>query len=320
MQQSHNGTPHQLGILEWFHFGDYAKLRRVLAEVEALGVDHLRTGISWCDYESWSVGRRWIGDLFGAFRASGIELLPNFVYTPPQLGEEPSTASAPRDLLAYAHFVEEMIDEYGDGFGAVELWNEPNNFCEWSREVDPSWDKFAAMVVPAAEIARAAGKTVVLGGMAPIDPGFARRLQELGVLDAVDVVGVHGFPGTWEARWVGDEALPTLGGFADAWHGWARELAPIREITDKPIWITEVGCSTFEREPGAQIEVLEDALAAGAGRVYWYALENLAPKRRSTKDIVLGEFDHHEYWMGMGAPLREHLLTRRGGRQLALAA
>jgi CDP-paratose 2-epimerase len=307
--QTFRTTP-QLGILEWFHFGDYPKLKRVIAELEALGIDELRTGISWCDYEAWTVGRRWIGDLFSAFRSAGIELLPDLTYTPPQLGEHPSTASAPRDLSAFSHFVDEIIDRFGDGFGAVELWNEPNNFCEWSREVDPHWEKFAAMVLPAAEIVRAAGKTVVLGGMAPIDAGFARRLDELGVLDAVDVVGVHGFPGTWEARWVDDETLPTLGGFADAWHGWDAELAPIRAITDKPLWITEVGYSTYGRDPEGQIRVFEDALAADVGRVYWYALENLAPRHRSTKDIVLGEFDHHEYWMGMGRPLRDHVLTR----------
>jgi CDP-paratose 2-epimerase len=315
--QTPRNTP-QLGILEWFHFGDYPKLKRVIAELEALGIDQLRTGISWCDYEAWTIGRRWIGDLFSAFRAAGIELLPDLTYTPPLLGEHPSTASAPRDLAAFARFVDEIVDRYGAGFGAVELWNEPNNFCEWSREVDPSWEKFAEMIIPAAEVGRAAGKTVVLGGMAPIDPGFARRLDELGVLDAVDVVGVHGFPGTWEARWVDDETLPTLGGFADAWHGWEAELAPIREITDKPLWITEVGCSTHGRDAEEQMRVFEDALAADVERVYWYALENLAPKHRSTKDIVLGEFDQHEYCMGMGAPLRQHLLAREV--ELAAAA
>jgi CDP-paratose 2-epimerase len=281
----------------------------VVAELETLGIEHVRTGISWCDYESWTVGKRWIADIFAAFRSAGIELLPNFVYTPPQFAEIPSTASAPRDLLAYTHFVDEMLTRFGDGFSAVELWNEPNNFCEWSREVDPSWEKFAAMVIPAADLARAAGKTVLLGGMAPIDAGFARCLDRLGVLDAVDVVGVHGFPGTWEARWVEDESLPTLGEFADTWHGWETELAPIRAVTDKPLWITEVGYSTYERDAATQIDVFQDALAAEVERVYWYALENLPPHRRSTRDIVLGEFDHHEHWMGMAAPLREHLLA-----------
>jgi CDP-paratose 2-epimerase len=312
-------TP-QLGILEWFHYRDRAKLARVLRELDALGIDHLRTGISWCDYVDRERGERWIAELFGAFRSAGIDLLPNLVYTPPSLGEQPSTASAPRDLRAYARFVDEVIERFGDGFSAIELWNEPNNYCEWSREVDPSWDKFAGMIVPAAEVARAAGKTVVLGGMAPIDPGFARRVQELGVLDAVDVVGVHGFPGTWGPDWVRDDDMPTLGASGDTWGGWDAELAAVRAITDKPLWITEVGCSTYRRDPVEQIAVYEDALAADAGRVYWYSLENLAPERRSTKDIVLGQFDHHEYSMGMGAPLRERLLERAAEWELTVAA
>jgi CDP-paratose 2-epimerase len=310
----------ELGILEWFHYGDYAKLRRVVAELEALGVDRLRTGISWCDYEAWPLGKRWISDLFGTFRSAGIELLPDFVYTPPQLGEQPSTASAPRNLAGYAQFVDEMIDRFGDGFAAVELWNEPNNYCEWSREVDPSWGKFAAMVIPAAELARAAGKSVVLGGMAPIDERFAQHLKALGVLDAVDVVGIHGFPGTWEATWVEGDGVATLGGFEDRWDGWAAELAKVRAATDKPVWITEVGYSTFDRDAAQQIDVFEDALAAEVERVYWYALENLAPERRSTKDIVLGRYDDHEYWMGMGLPLRAHIRAGRPARREPVAA
>jgi CDP-paratose 2-epimerase len=301
----------ELGLLEWFHSGDYAKVRRVVDELERLGIGRLRTGISWCDYESRPRGKRWIADLFGAFRSAGIELLPDFTYTPPGLAERASTASAPRDLGGYGRFVEEMIERFGDGFGAVELWNEPNNYCEWSREVDPHWEKFAAMVIPAAEIARSAGKLVVLGGMAPIEELFALHLKKLGVLDAVDVVGVHGFPGTWEATWVERDGVATLGGFEHRWDGWSAELAKVRAATDKPVWITEVGYSTFERDPAGQIPVFEDALAADVDRVYWYSLENLAPEHRSTKDIVLGQYDDHEYWMGMGAPLRAHIESRR---------
>ncbi len=29
---------------------------------------------------------------------------------------------------------------------AVMLWNEPNNLSHWDFEIDPEWDKFAAMV------------------------------------------------------------------------------------------------------------------------------------------------------------------------------
>ena len=54
-----------------------------------------------------------------------------------------------------------------------------------------------------------------------------------GVLDHVDVVAVHGFPLDWNL-WQIDE--------------WPEKLDEIRAVTDLPIWVIEVGVSTFGAE------------------------------------------------------------------------
>ncbi|HVZ30805.1 MAG TPA: beta-xylosidase, partial [Polyangiaceae bacterium] len=77
---------------------------------------------------------------------------------------------------------------------AIMLWNEPNNLSHWDREQDPGWERFASMVKLASAAVRAENPRlrVVLGGISPIDPDFISLLARQGVMDAVDVVAVHG--------------------------------------------------------------------------------------------------------------------------------
>ena len=82
---------------------------------------------------------------------------------------------------------------------AAMIWNEPNNKSHWDPEIDPEWTMFADMAIQAADAIRRANPQVkrVLGGMSPIDPHWAQRMKNYGVIDAVDVVALHGFPLDW---------------------------------------------------------------------------------------------------------------------------
>ena len=115
---------------------------------------------------------------------------------------------------------------------AVMFWNEPNNKSHWDFEIDPDWTMFASMVKLASAGVRAENSRLlqVLGGISPIDPHFIRNMGSKGVLDSLDVVALHGFPLDWN-HW-------TI-------HEWPDKIQEIREVTDLPIWISEVGTSTF---------------------------------------------------------------------------
>jgi len=147
---------------------------------------------------------------------------------------------------------------------AVKLWNEPNNKSHWDPEVDPDWSRFAEMArLAGAAIGRARpGLTRVLGGMSPIDPGFLTPLAAFGVLDQVDVVAVHGFPLDWNLWQIGE---------------WPFKLEEIRSVTDKPVWVTEVGVSSFGAEEVQAWGVKRSAelLIGRAPRVHWYSLYDL---------------------------------------------
>jgi beta-xylosidase len=147
---------------------------------------------------------------------------------------------------------------------AVKFWNEPNNKSHWDLELDPGWERYARMVRLACDAVAGenAQLTRVLGGMSPIDAGFMRNLQAQGVLDNVDAVAVHGFPLDWN-HWQIDE--------------WPEKLAGIRAVTHLPVWVTEVGVSTF----GAQevqawgLQRTAELLIGRAPRIHWYSLYDL---------------------------------------------
>ena len=125
------------------------------------------------------------------------------------------------------------------------FWNEPNNKSHWDFvELDPEWRIFSDMVrlAAAAVAGEGPGLTRVLRGISPIDPAFIRRMQAQGVLDCVDAIAVHGFPLDWN-HWNINE--------------WPAKIAEIQAVTSLPVWVSEVGVSTFEKglaELGAWLE------------------------------------------------------------------
>jgi beta-xylosidase len=87
-------------------------------------------------------------------------------------------------------------------------------------------------------------------------------MEDRGVLDHVDVVAVHGFPLDWNLWQI---------------HEWPAKIDEIRAVTDKPIWVTEVGISTFGAEE-VQLWGLKrtaELLVGKAPRIHWYSLYDL---------------------------------------------
>lgn len=109
----------------------------------------------------------------------------------------------------------------------------------------------------------------MLGGISPIDPAFIELLQRHGALDDLDAVAVHGFPLDWNHWQIND---------------WPKKLAEIQAVTNLPIWVTEVGASTFGAD---EIQVFglqrtTELLLGCVERVFWYSLLDLPPTWEAT--------------------------------------
>lgn len=188
---------------------------------------------------------------------------------------------------------------------AVMFWNEPNNKSHWDFELDPDWSIFASMVKLAAGAVKGEAPALgrVLGGISPIDPAFIENMRAQGVIDAVDAVAVHGFPLDWN-HWQIDE--------------WPDKIAGIRALVDKPVWVSEVGASSFGAEEVQDFGLRRSAelLVDRAPRVHWYSLLDLPrawPATTRHREAEGSSYYRH-FHMGL---LREDGTPKRALRRFA---
>lgn len=191
---------------------------------------------------------------------------------------------------------------------AVMLWNEPNNLSHWDFELDPEWSVFGRMVCAAGKAVKAEvpHMTRVLGGISPIDPGFLRNLDQRGVLSAVDVVAIHGFPLDWN-HW-------TI-------HEWPLKIEEVRAVTSLPVWISEVGVSTFGAEEVQEFGLQKTAelLIGAVPRIHWYSLYDLPrawPATTRHREAEGSSYYRH-FYMGL---LREDGTPKLAARHFPLYA
>lgn len=268
------------GLLEWFHFGDRDRVEQVLADARALGVGEIRTGLSWADSHR-DGGLEWYDWLLPRVREE-VTVLPCLTYTPPSEGIVPKSSSPPRHPERYTYFLERAIERWGHLFDWVELWNEPNGIVDWDFRLDPDWRIFREMIKPAAARAKELGKRTVLGGMCPVDQNWLNFMCQCGVLENIDVVGVHGFPGTWEFDWDHwSENLRRVRGTLAANHSSAK------------IWITEVGYSTWRHDEFTQLLHFKRVMETDVDRVYWYSVRDLKQDRAHQEGFWQDQRHYH---------------------------
>jgi beta-xylosidase len=152
---------------------------------------------------------------------------------------------------------------------SIKIWNEPNNLSHWDFLLDPGWPIFASLVKESTAAVREIRPDLplVLGGLSPIDHRFVERLRELGALEHIDVLAVHGFPFDWNL-WPMEE--------------WPERIGRLREEFGLPVWITETGVSSFASEEVAAWGLRESQRILADEKVFWYTLLDLAPDREAT--------------------------------------
>jgi beta-xylosidase len=173
---------------------------------------------------------------------------------------------------------------------AAMIWNEPNNKSHWDPEIDRDWSLFSDMTIRAAKAIRDVDPLMprVLGGMSPIDPHWVKRLEGYGVLDHIDVMAVHGFPLDWNL-WQIQE--------------WPAKIDEIRAVTSKPIWVSEVGVSTFgaEEVQAWGLDRTAELLIGKAPRIHWYSLYDLPREWEATTRHreAEGSSYYRHFYMGL---------------------
>jgi beta-xylosidase len=126
-------------------------------------------------------------------------------------------------------------------------------------------------------------------------------MQLQGVLEQVDVVAVHGFPLDWN-HW-------TI-------HEWPEKLQEIQAVTDLPVWVSEVGVSSFGAEEVQDFGLRRTAelLVGKTERIHWYSLYDLPRAWPATTRHREAEGSAYYRHFHMG------LLREDGSPKLALSA
>ena len=173
---------------------------------------------------------------------------------------------------------------------AVVLWNEPNNLSHWNFHLDPGWARFCDMTIQASAAIRAVNPSlaIVLGGVSSCDCDFIRLMTGNGVMDHVDAIGVHGFPLDWN-HWQLNE--------------WPDRIAEAAEISGKPVWVSEVGASSFgaEEVQAFGLQRTLELLAGRVERIHWYSLFDLPPTwpAETRHKEAEGSSYYRHYYLGL---------------------
>jgi CDP-paratose 2-epimerase len=273
----------KVGLVQWFHLNQFDEVEQTLADVKKLKITHLRTNISWSEWNS-PQGKEWYDWLLKTLGAQ-VKVLPCMLHTPPALALKPKTSAPPKNPQSYADFVDQVITGYGQYFDYIELWNEPNNRLAYDSSLDPDWTIFCTMITAAAKCCHLNGKKTVLGGMSPIDPNWLQQMFANNLMQHIDVVGIHGFPDVYDYDW----------------EGWNIQLEKLRTILQEhnsavELWITEAGFSTWQRNERRQVKEFINTVKAPADKVYWYSLKDLSPNAAAKTGFHI---DEREYFFGM---------------------
>src|SRR4030042_409832 len=164
-----------------------------------------------------------------------------------------------------------------------EIWSE-ENIQYWQPPPDPVYYtrllKLASTEIRAADPAA----TIVMGGTAPVDPGFLDTTFHAESLDHVDAIAYHPYP-----EILGGAGQPPEAKYwpKEKLSGWI--LNGVRELiwqhTTKPIqvWITEMGYSTgaaeidYQTQAAYMLRCLINYASTNVDRLIWYQLRDEPP-------------------------------------------
>ena len=154
----------------------------------------------------------------------------------------------------------------------------------------------------------------VLGGISPIDPASSATWTPVACCDHVDVIAVHGFPLDWN-HW-------TI-------HEWPDKLGGNPGGDALPVWVSEVGVSTFGAEEVQEFGLKRTAeLLIGKGRPHPLVqsvrsaarLARHHPSPRSGRFVLLPAFLHGPAAGGWHAQAGAATLSRLYARNSASAS
>lgn len=114
----HDGTPKRsldafdpsFGVCQWFNFRDEETLARAVRWLGELGVEEVRTGLSWAESRREG-GWEWLDTIMEALQP--FRVCATLCFTPPDRGLREHHTSPPEDVDEFARFARRVVERYG---------------------------------------------------------------------------------------------------------------------------------------------------------------------------------------------------------------
>jgi polysaccharide biosynthesis protein PslG len=181
-------------------------------------------------------------------RGAGARVLLTVSETPAWASGQSDRRYPPSDPAELAELYADLVDRFGPGVDAWQVWNEPNHPHFW--QPDPTTDPnacatYAAMLKAAAPVIRAGDPTgrVLFAGLAWNDYAYLERCLVLvpDLPNSFDVMVTHPYALAGAAPETASDSAPQDGRLDYQTFLAYRE---IRRTLAKPIWFSEMGWST----------------------------------------------------------------------------
>lgn len=260
--------------------------RAEFASMRDAGIKWVRCDFAWSDLEP--LQGAW--DFAGADRAvaaaaeHGVSILGILGTSPPWANGGNEWNWPPTDTDAWKEYVNTVCSRYAGKVAAWEVWNEENIDAFWQPQPDLS--AYLALLAAASPEIRAAdpAATVVMGGVAGLDPDFLAGCLKAGAAEYVDAVAYHPYAETIgvAGQRPGDAYRPKED-LCRSIVAWVHLLAAQYTAKDLEVWITEVGWTTCATTPPGvdaatqaayMLRTLINYASTDVDRVIWYNLRD----------------------------------------------
>jgi IPT/TIG domain/Glycosyl hydrolases family 39 len=259
-------------------FDDDSTMELKFSGMNAAGISSVRCVFAWPDMEpskgAWNFARTDL--VMQKAAAHEVKVLVVLGFTPSWANGGKDFNCPPTDTAAWRNYVTTVCTRYAGRVSAWEIWNEENIDQFWQPKPDAA--AYVALLSQTSPLIKTAdpGATIVMGGVAGLDPAYLDGCLKAGAADLVDAIAYHPYPETLRA----DDYTPQESRCRDI-VTWVRGL--ISSYTAKPlgIWITELGWTTCtESPPGVSVDTQASYMlrtmlnyaGTGVDRVFYYSL------------------------------------------------
>lgn len=207
---------------------------------------------------------------YRAYATQGVSVLPIIDYRN-KWYDAARTPSTPAGIAAFSNYAAAFVDHYSTP--AVEIYNEFNNPPLNNSTCGLTAACYLPLLQASYQKVKAAHPNTIVVGPATAhqDDAWLTALYQAGGLKYLDAVSFHPY----------DSSGPPEFLIASLQQATAR-IKQYNNGQSKPIWITELGCSTADMcKPADQgtylVRAEAIALANGASKFFWYDLVNDSP-------------------------------------------